>query len=330
MRTMGKILRQATVVRDGFHNAFTDLQYWQSLYWVGYRKGSGHVSMDGEIVIGVSADRARFREAARIKLYGDNRDPKLFPVSGTRCAVTIPTWEGGYQSGDLRQYIAFSEDGFHWSKPERILADGEWLWRIREHKGLYYGLVQKLTPGKERRLQHNLVLMTSTDLLDWKTLCRIGDDEVGLNESDIVFRDDGSAWIVARSTKPPSYSYFCHAARPYTEWRITPLTAMIHAPIMLARGGELFVAGRSNPALEGVAGFPTASSLGVWKVTFGAVEPVLRIPAMGDCSYPGLIRDPEGRICMTYYSQHAYLMGTVPCADPAAMPDDVYFAELEL
>ena len=47
------------------HNAFTDLQYWQGNYWVGYRKGAGHISMDGEAVISVSADRRRFREVAR-------------------------------------------------------------------------------------------------------------------------------------------------------------------------------------------------------------------------------------------------------------------------
>jgi len=53
---MARILRQVTVVRDGNHNAFTDLQFWQSCYWVTYRKGSGHVSMDGAVALSVSAD----------------------------------------------------------------------------------------------------------------------------------------------------------------------------------------------------------------------------------------------------------------------------------
>jgi len=66
------------------------------------------------------------------------------------------------------------------------------------------------------------------------------------------------------------------------------------------------------------------------------------IPATGDCSYAGLIKDPAGRICMSYYSQQAYHMGVVPMMfrykpEPprhrgAQMldPNDVYFAELEL
>ena len=331
---MSGIKRQTTVARDGWHNGFTDLQHWQSLYWVSYRKGSGHATLDGEAVVSVSVDRARFREAARVKVYGDNRDPKLFPVSPDRIAMTIPTWEGDYQSSSLRQYITFSPDGFNWEKPQRILADGEWLWRIREHEGTYYGLIEELGVRPDGGRQHNLVLMTSKDLLTWETHCRIGNDDVGLNESDIVFRDDGTAWIVARSTKAPGYSYFCHAKAPYTEWEFQPLTALIHAPIMLEHDGELYVSGRSKPALEGIEGFPSASSLGVWRVSFGKVEPVLRIPAMGDCSYPGLIEDPDGRVCLTYYSQHAYYMGVVdsdaPFSDTNRMPDDVYFAELEL
>jgi len=331
---MGKILRQTTVVRDGFHNGFTDLQHWQSLYWVSYRKGSGHIGMDGEAIVSVSADRSRFREAARTKLYGDNRDPKLFPMSSERLAMTIPTWEGDYSSNSLRQYITFSSDGFNWEEPERILGDGEWLWRIRKHNGTHYGLVQELGTKPDGSRQHNLVLMTSDDLLDWRTHCRIGNDDIALNESDIVFRDDGTAWIVARSTKAPGYSYFCSSTAPYTEWQTQPLTALIHAPIMLEDAGKLYVSGRSSPALEGVVGFPSASSLGIWEVRFGEVEPVLRIPAMGDCSYPGLIRDPDGRVCLTYYSQHAYYMGVVDSDvrsfDSSVAPDDVFFAELEL
>lgn len=332
---MSQILRQTTVARDGLHNGFTDLQYWQSLYWVSYRKGSAHASMDGEAIVSVSADRHRFREAACVKIYGDNRDPKLFALSDDRLAMTIPTWGGDYRSTSLRQYITFSGDGFNWQPPARILDDGQWLWRVRKHQGTYYGLVQELTTKPDESRQHNLLLMTSDDLLTWRMHCRIGDNDLALSESDIVFRGDGGAWIIARSSHTPDYySFFCHATPPYTDWEPQRLDAMIHAPIMLEHDGDLFVAGRNRPDLEGIEGFPSQYSLGVWRVTSGKVEPVLRIPAMRDCSYPGLIKDPEGRICMTYYSQHAYAMGVIDTSpavpDPRMLPSDVYFAELEL
>jgi hypothetical protein len=331
---MNQIIRQSTVIRDGYHNAFTDLQYWQSLYWVSYRKGSGHISMDGEVIVSVSSDRSRFREIARVKLYGDNRDPKLFPISKDRIAMTIPTWEGNYESKSLRQYITFSEDGYNWEKPQRILEDGEWLWRIREHNGSYYGLVTELGTKADGSRQHNLVLKTSNDLLKWEPLARIGSSEEALSESDITFQNDGTAWIVARSSKEPGYSYFCYSTDPYSDWNIQPLGAMIHAPIILEHNGSLYVTGRSNPSIEGISDFPSPASLGIWKLTHNKVESVLRIPAMGDCSYPGFIKDPEGRICLTYYSQHAYYMGVVDdhtlSKDPSKNPDDVYFAEIEL
>lgn len=336
---MAHIATHTTVVRDGFHNAFTDLQYWRDMYWVSYRKGSAHASMDGEAVAAVSTDRTRFREAARVKVYGDNRDPKLFPISEDRMAMTIPDWEGEYAGWALQQYITFSEDGFNWEKPVPILEKGQWLWRIREHEGVLYGLVQEIDTDRETgRNRHDLVLMTTTDLLEWTVHCRVGPADLRLNESDIVWRPDGEAWLVARSTNAPGYSYFCSAQPPYTEWQCKPVKALIHAPVMVEHEGVVYVAGRSKPELEGVEGFPTRCSLGVWKIENGHVQPVLRIPAMGDCSYPGLVKDPEGRICMSYYSQHAYLMGvepmvwqqTEPGSAQALVPSDVFLAELAL
>ena len=331
---MARISRHVTVVRDGYHNGFTDLQYWQGMYWVGYRRGSGHATMDGEAIVSVSTDRTRFREAATIKVYGDNRDPKLFPIDEDRMACIIPTWEGAYTSETLRSTIAFSNDGFNWDTPRYVLGAGEWLWRIRPHDGRYYGLVEVLTPAADGGREHGLAVMTSENLLDWESLATVGGLDIGLCESDIVFRDDGEAWIVARSTKGEGHSYFCTSRPPYEQWECKRLDALIHAPIMLEHEGRLYVAGRSRPVLEGDGTFPSSSSLAIWEVKSYNVTPVLRIPAMGDCSYPGWIKDPEGRICMTYYSQHAYYMGVVPADIPFensnCMPNDVYFMELEL
>jgi len=106
---------------------------------------------------------------------------------------------------------------------------------------------------------------------------------------------------------------------------------MVHAPVFLHHEGELYVAGRCLPPTVGNPVFPwPGASLGLWRVRKAALEPVLHIPASGDCSYPGLLKDPEGRICLTYYSQHAYIMGIVGYPEATAMPADVYFAELAL
>lgn len=334
---MATIKRITTVARDGLHNGFTDLQYWQSLYWTSYRKGSSHASLDGEAIVNVSQDRNRFREVASIKVVGDNRDPKMFPISDDRMAMTIPSWQGDYQAKSLRQFITFTHNGYDWETPQRILDDGHWLWRIREHNGQYFGLVQRLIDEsiEPRKLLHHLFLMKSTDLLNWENLGIVGDESLELNESDIHFCKDGTAWIVARSIGDPGYAYFAHAKAPYTDWQTQSLGVLIHAPIFLEHDGAMYVAGRCRYDKEGVDAMPWQSGCAVWKLEFGKVTPVLRMPAWGDCSYPGLIKDPDGRICMSYYSQHAYFGGVINSSlsrgdDGVPIPDDVYFAELEL
>ena len=96
---MAHIMRQTTVARDGLHNAFTDLAHWQSNYWVAYRKGAGHISMDGAITIAVSANRQRFREVAQLHVPGDNRDPKLLPIDEQHLALYFPSWTHGARTG---------------------------------------------------------------------------------------------------------------------------------------------------------------------------------------------------------------------------------------
>lgn len=333
---MANIIRQTTVARDGMHNAFTDLQYWQGCYWVGYRKGSGHVSMDGEAVVALSADRHRFREIARFHVPGDNRDPKLFPISEVGMAAYFPSWTRGHQARELQQYITLTENGYDWEEPSPILQTNMWLWRVREHDGRYYGLIQNLEGQWDSETKpHSLDLAVSDDLTEWEIITRIGRGQ-GLCESDIFWHDNGEAWIVARSAVHGENSFFCQAEAPYTDWTVEKMDPMVHAPIFIEHDDELYVAGRNLPSSEGIHTHPfTGPSVGVWRVQPANLEPVLRIPASGDCSYPGLIKDPEGRICMTYYSQHAYHMGVLEPpsglrGDHRQAASDVYFAELDL
>ncbi len=124
---MAKIIRMTTVVRDGMHNAFTDLQLWQGNYWVAYRKGAGHRSMDGEATISVSFDRQRFREVAHLHVPGDNRDPKLLPLDDSLMAGYFPGWPEGVEPRKLQQFIAFSRNGYDWDEPQPILEPAKIL-----------------------------------------------------------------------------------------------------------------------------------------------------------------------------------------------------------
>lgn len=352
---MAHIIRQTTVIRDGFHNAFTDLVQWQNCYWVGYRKGSAHVSPDSSACISLSSDRHRFREVAQVTVPGDVRDPKLVPLDSDTMAMVFPSWLNAANSEryggkwHLQQYVAFTCDGFTWSQPMAILQPNRWLWRVRKWNGRYWGLVYGKTPDASQdlpvRTQH---LMVSDDMREWENISQIGTGEHQFGEADILFREDGEAWIVSRSSVRPDYAWFASARPPYTEWDLKPLNTFIHCPAILSHKGVAYVAGRRQADLDGDSTYPFERfrSLGIWRLEHGSVSPVLRIPASGDCAYPGFIEDSKGRICMSYYSEHAYMMGVIdpphtgkqgehedgqpsnPVAQPSAA--DVYFAEIAL
>lgn len=346
---MAHIIRQCTVARDELHNAFTDLVHWQGNYWAAYRKGAAHVSFDGQATIAFSADRQRWREVASIYLPGDVRDPKLVPM-GDRLACIFPVWVGGHIKRRLQQHIAFSENGCQWSTPRAILEPHWWLWRVVAFGGRYYGAAYTYNDGgRGPDRAYRTDWLVSDDMLAWERLSGVGTTEQGLGEAGFHFFADGTVWMISRRAWPQNLPAFFAASKPpYTSWELIELDRPIHSPVTIEHKGEIYVAGRRLTQVEGERTFPFAHkwSVGVWRVSPGKVEPVLHIPASGDCAYPGMLVDPEGRVCMTYYSQHAYDMGVLPplarniAAKPTAegggvaseplVATDVYFAELDL
>jgi len=325
------------------HNGFPDLQFWQGAWWASYRKGAGHTSMDARVMVAVSHDRSRFTEIATARAPGDVRDPKLLPLDHRRIALYFPTWLEGAGTVEhngrkvykpIQQFITFSENGVDWDRPHPILEPNRWLWRIRPHDGRFFGLIQNLqAPWNGDRRPHQLELAVSNDLLHWETIARVGD---GLNESDIFWHPDGEAWVIARTVEQNN-SAFASARPPYTDWTVTRMTPMVHAPVMIEHQGTLYVAGRSHPNSEDLTDAPyKGASMSLWRVGRGTLTPVLRIPAYGDCGYSGLARDSDGRIGLCYYSQHAYVLGVVPRRMPTPTMEhpggeaDIFFAELEL
>jgi hypothetical protein len=343
---MAAIKRITTAVRDGMHNAFTDLLFWHDQYLISYRKGAGHISGDGQAMVAISSDRQRFTEVGRVKINGDTRDPKLVPMTDGRLAMITPSWVEGVAARKLQQYIAFSDNAVDWTAPQPICEPDQWLWRVRVHDGRYWGMQYGAMPGgslargsTERMHQ----LMVSDDLLNWQAVSRVGPEGRLVGESDITFQPDGEAWVVMRVNCGAGHAWFASAPPPYTDWSCAELTgAMIHAPVILQHGGRHFTAGRARLGDMGMSAYsqPGHVTTGIWELERGKATPILVLPSAGDCSYCGLIADPDGRVCASYYSQHAYAMGVEPfgfrqSADVENAGDiisrsDIYFAELEL
>jgi hypothetical protein len=339
---MARILNHLTVVRDGMHNGFPSLAYWRDAYWLSFSKGERHApSTANRGCLLVSTDRQRWLPAADTNLLGGSGGLRPLPVDDGTMAGLIATWQySESKTRILQNMITFTTDGYRWAEPVPILPLKYSVFGIRQFQGQWYAMAY-LHDGDRREL----FLMVSPDLLQWEQRCRIGLPEDRVNESDIIFQPDGEAWVVARTKRPGDHAWFCTARPPYTQWEFIDLKTRIHAPKILLHQGKYYVAGRCLPSELGETAWPFGHSLCVWELTRGAVKPVLRIPAAGDCAYCGIIEDPRGRVCLAYYSMHAYYLGVLPpfaAVFPTAEPahskqaqlvpcaNDIYFAEIEL
>jgi hypothetical protein len=338
---MARITEIVTVERDGLHNGFTDILFWQGAYWISYRKSQGHISPDGETFISVSKNGKQWRNACRIKIPGDNRDPRLISMGENRMALIVSTWIDGYaghsvdfQRQKLVSFIMFSEDGHNWTEPQQTLPDNRWLWKIRRFNDRFYASNYGLTEGATWNTRKiSFELMTSDDLVSWKKVSDLGAGDFVPIETDMVFRENGELWLVSRNDIKTSRvvdSHFSSARPPYTDWETVNLGTIIHSPELVTVGGDVYVAGRCNMTKDTSVPwpYPREWSMALWKVGKGLVDPVLYFPASGDCSYPGMLVDPNGDLCISYYSQHAYGMGVVPSTTDIE-PADIFFAKID-
>jgi hypothetical protein len=124
------------------HNAFTDLIRWRGKWYCAFRDAEVHVGGDGKLRVLESSDGQAWQPAALIAEAGiDLRDPKLSVAPDDRLILVA----GGsvYRGTTLlgrQPRVAFSKDGRDWTPPQRVLAEGDWLWRVTWHERRAYGV----------------------------------------------------------------------------------------------------------------------------------------------------------------------------------------------
>jgi hypothetical protein len=324
---MAHILWQRTAVRDGWHNAFTDLCFWRDSYWLTFRRGSSHVSPDGTIVVLRSVDLKRWHEATRLKTSGDDRDPKLCPTEG-RLYVFFGTWlprPRGWpdeQFGPMVSHTSSTTDGTSWSEPSPAYKQNAWLWRIRRHKREFYCPAYGWDDPRDKTRSF-LDLLRSKDGLAWDRVGRIAGEEDRPDEADLHFTPDGQIVCVSRSSRKPDHSLLYSSSPPYESWERADLGTTIHCPILCETAGELYVAGRRRTDAPWIAQATPAGNTGIFRVKGRKVEPLLALPSDGDAAYPGLISMEPSKFLISYYSQHAYLGGVIGHNNDAS---DIYLA----
>lgn len=276
------------------HSAFTDLIRFHDQWYCTFRESQAHVGGNGKIRVITSTDGDAWTSAALIEEEGvDLRDPKLAITPDGRVMLTIG---GSYYEGkkllNRRPRVSFSADAATWTKPEPVLADGDWLWRVTwSPDGQCYGTSYRNDKGKE----WDLVLYRSPDGLhyDKVTDLKVTDHP---NETTLRFLADGSMMALVRREAGNTRGWIGTSAKPpYTDWTWHEIPERLGGPNFIQLPtGDLWAAGRQ---------YDKQYKMHLARMTTTTYEPVLMFPSGGDCSYPGMVFH-DGLLWISYYSSH--------------------------
>lgn len=293
-RAMGAEIVEVKKIWDaGGHNAFTDLVHWQGRWWCTFRESEAHVGGDGIIRIIVSSDGKKWESAATLTEKDvDLRDPKLSEMPDGRlmlvCGGSI--YLGTKQLKGRRPRVSFSSDGKTWTTPQKILSEGDWLWRVTWQDKVAYGVSYR---SKE------LLLFKSADGMAWTEVSKLAVPDYP-NETTVRFAADGRMIAMVRREQGNTLGWWGEARPPYTEWSWKESN--------LRFGGPDFLTLPDGRTIAGTRRYPTAGtkekvSFILGEVKGAAIEPLLTLPSGGDTSYPRLVWH-EGLLWVSYYSSH--------------------------
>jgi hypothetical protein len=282
-------LVEVTKIWDqGPHNAFTDLVRFNDAWYCAFRESDAHVGGNGKIRILTSADGVAWEPAALLEETGiDLRDPKLSVTPENRlmalCGGSV--YEGTTLKG-RQPRVAFSDDGRSFSPTERIMREGDWLWRVTWHDGRCYGV--------SYAADKNVYLVSSADGRQYEIItvwCLQGE----ANETTLRFMDDGTMVALIRRDGTPDQALIGHSSAPFINWTWSITSYNVGGPeFIILPDGAMWAAGRH---------YPGGATTQLFRMTMEDVEPVLLLPSGGDTSYPGMVWH-DGMIWMSYYASH--------------------------
>lgn len=287
-----RVLSVERIWDEGGHNAFTDLVRYRGAWYCTFREAEGHVKGDGRIRVIRSDDGSDWRSVALLEEATiDLRDPKLSVTPDNRLMVVM----GGsvYRDGELvgrQPRVAFSDDGKTFGAPQRVMAEGDWLWRVTWHEGTAYGVTYRSPDSAPWEVE----LVKSADGIEWKSVT--GWALPGrANEVTLRFLDDDTMVALVRRDGEIPDALIGHASPPYTDWTWNSAGHRIGGPeFIVLPDGRMFAAGRS---------YPGGAKTVLARMTLDSYTPLVTLPSGGDTSYPGLVWH-DGVLHMSYYASH--------------------------
>jgi hypothetical protein len=306
-----ELVSVAKIWDQGKHNAFTDLIRWHDTWYCTFREADAHVGGDGQLRVLESADGDKWQSAALIGEKAiDLRDPKLSITPDDRLMIVAggSVYEGTTLKG-RQPRVTFSKDGREWTPPQRVLSEGEWLWRVTWHGGKAYGVSynadERTSPAAQKAAktgkvesgpaEWKLKLVASSDGVKYDLVTHL-DVPGHPNETTLQFMPDGEMIALVRREGGTKLGWIGRSRAPYKEWTWKETQHQVGGPNFIRLpDGALWAACRSYPG-----GAKTALAR---MTAEGDYQPALTFPSGGDTSYAGLVWH-DGLLWMSYYSSH--------------------------
>lgn len=295
-----KLVSVKKIWDKGKHNAFTDLVRFRGKFFCTFREGDGHVGGDGRIRVLVSDDGETWKSAAALTEKGiDLRDPKFSITPDERLMIVCggSVYKGGRKILGRQPRVAFSKNGVKWTQPKRVLAEGDWLWRVTWHKGTAYGVSYRTEPRKTSDGKTSKWLATLYKSRDGENWSLVTDLKVPNrpNETTLRFDADGRMIALVRREAGNRHGWIGVAKAPYKKWTWTDIGHRLGGPNFLIVGEKQWWAGSRS--------YPGGAKTVLARMTARTYKPVLTLPSRRDNSYPGLVLH-QGLLWMSYYSSH--------------------------
>jgi hypothetical protein len=294
------------------HNAFTDLIRWRDRWYCTFREAEAHVGGDGKLRVLESTDGKAWAPVGLVEEAGiDLRDPHLSVTPDDRLMIVAggSVYRGGRTLLGRQPRVEFSKDGRTWTRPQRVLSEGDWLWRVTWHDGRAYGVAYNAAARKTPEAKEaarstgpvssapadwKLRLVTSEDGVNYSTITHLGVPG-DPNETTLRFLPGGEMMAMVRREGGNTFGWLGTSRAPYRDWRWQETRHRFGGPNFLALpDGNLWGSSRS---------YPGGARTVVARMTPTSYTPLLTLPSGGDTSYAGMVWH-EGLLWLSYYSSH--------------------------
>jgi hypothetical protein len=324
------------VAEDGKHNAFTDLIFWNGVFWLVYVSSPSHfASKKSRLVLLRSSDAQHWHEVQKFNGGGEDiRDPKLAVIQGRMFLYALLNRK--FDPEPYKTITAHSPDGLSWSPFREVSPSGWLLGRpVTSDKQIWYAPAHRLDHGAA-------VLLKSSDGVDWSIHSQIfAGKEERADETAIHFLSDGRLIAVTRLEagsslfgSPQAGTLISASASPFTAW--TQVTkshvTRLDGPTLFGFKNQVYAVGRSQPKVSapfqglGSAFSRKRTALFLVQENAEGLIHLTDLPSCGDTSYAGVAIKDE-KVFISYYTNDP--RKDFPWLFGMLLPTRIQIAEIE-